>query len=1032
MPYRLALDIGANSIGWAALTLSPDGHPIGLADAGVRVYPDGRNPKDGSSNAAARRAPRAMRRNRDRYLQRRGNLLNALTRFALMPADPDARTKIAALDPFALRAAALERRLLPAELGRAIFHLNQHRGFQSNRKTDRGDNESGLIKDAAANTAAELARTGHLTIGSWLAARHLRHAGVRVRLAGRGKLAAYAFYPTRDMLKAEFATIWAAQSAWNPALTDAMREALHGIIFHQRPLKSPPVGKCWLEPDQLRAPRALPTAQRFRLAQTLAHLQLGQPGHPTRPFNAKERELLLGILHRGSDLTFDQIRKKLGLSAETDFNSREDKIPGCAAAARLGAKKNLGATWHALPLATQDAAVNIILDAETDAAAIAALIALGLSPADAACANAINLPDGRAALSARALGKILPFLEAGEIYSTAVQSAGYTHHSDRRTGEIRDRLPYYGEILHARIGTGTGEATDNDEKRLGRAPNPTVHAALNEIRRVVNAIVERHGPPAEIVVETLRELGRSKLQRQAKDKEIATNRAANDALRDELVRLGVPTTGRNQMRLRLWKEQAADPRDRCCPYTGTNITARTALSDAVEEDHILPFALSLDDSTANRILVTREANRIKSRRDPFAAFGHTPQWSEILARVANLPEQKRWRFQPDALVKFAADGDFLARHLTDSATIARWAVEYLDILAPEKVRAVPGRLTSLLRNALGLNSESVLGKGRAMKDRTDHRHHTIDAIVVGLIDRSMLQSVTAAAQRAADAGRRLLMDVAEPWPNFVADVAARVSRVVVSHKPDTGWQAALHNDTAYGEIANAGPKDPNVVVRRTIDVLADKSPDDIRKSVRDFMLAAKIAAAVEGRDPTARKAALADLTHTGGHPVHRVRMVERLDSVQPITDRRTGQPYKLVKRDGNHRAEIWRMPDGKSKMCIVSTFAAAQQAEAERLGRPSPDVRPHPAARLIMRLHKNDIVALGRVGGLRLVRVVQMTEGRLVLADHNEAGDLRRRHADKDDPFAYIFAGCSRLIDDQARKVQVTANGRVRDPGPPR
>ena len=37
MPYRLALDIGANSIGWAALTLSPDGHPIGLADAGVRV-----------------------------------------------------------------------------------------------------------------------------------------------------------------------------------------------------------------------------------------------------------------------------------------------------------------------------------------------------------------------------------------------------------------------------------------------------------------------------------------------------------------------------------------------------------------------------------------------------------------------------------------------------------------------------------------------------------------------------------------------------------------------------------------------------------------------------------------------------------------------------------------------------------------------------------------------------------------------------------------------------------------------------------
>ena len=276
------------------------------------------------------------------------------------------------------------------------------------------------------------------------------------------------------------------------------------------------------------------------------------------------------------------------------------------------------------------------------------------------------------------------------------------------------------------------------------------------------------------------------------------------------------------------------------------------------------------------------------------------------------------------------------------------------------------------------------------------------------------------------------MDVAEPWPNFVADIAARVSRVVVSHKPDTGWQAALHNDTAYGAIANAGPKDPNVVVRRTIDVLADKSPDDIRKSVRDFMLGAKIAAAVEGRDPTARKAALADLTHSGGHPVRRVRMVERLDSVQPIADRRTGQPYKLVKRDGNHRAEIWRLPDGKAKMCIVSTFAAAQQAEAERLGRPSPDLRPHPAARLLMRLHKNDVVAFGEGDARQLFRVVQLTEGFLTLALNHEAGDLRKRHADKDDAFRYVFASVSRFRDEHARKVQITAAGRVGDPGPPK
>ena len=71
MSYRLGLDIGANSIGWACLTLNSEGDPVVILDLGVRIYPDGRNPKDSSSLAVARRIPRGMRRRRDRYLARR-------------------------------------------------------------------------------------------------------------------------------------------------------------------------------------------------------------------------------------------------------------------------------------------------------------------------------------------------------------------------------------------------------------------------------------------------------------------------------------------------------------------------------------------------------------------------------------------------------------------------------------------------------------------------------------------------------------------------------------------------------------------------------------------------------------------------------------------------------------------------------------------------------------------------------------------------------------------------------------------------
>lgn len=1028
MQYRLGLDIGANSIGWCVLSLDENILPHGITAMGVRVFPDGRNPKDGSSLAEARRGPRAMRRNRDRYLARRQALLNALTRFGLMPKDEAERKAVAAQDPFALRAEALTRRLAPFELGRVLFHLNQHRGFKSNRKADRGSNEGGLIKSATAETEMALMAGGHRTLGSWLAERHAKRTGVRVRLAGSGKTAAYPFYPSRAMLEHEFDTIWRSQSGFDPALTAEAGQALRTIIFHQRPLKDPVVGSCWLEPEHKRAPRALPTTQRFRIAQALAHLRLTPPHMPERPLSDDERSQLASLLYRGKTLSLDQVRKKLKLPPETDFNTRDDEVTGCLTAARLGAKKCLGDDWHGLALEVQDRAVQALLECEDTDGLTAALESAGLPGPLSARLAALDppLPDAHAALSSKALVRILPHLEAGLRYDQAVVAAGYHHHSDRRTGEIRALLPYYGEILCQRLGIGSAKPEDPEEKRFGKAPNPTVHVALNEIRRVVNDIVERFGPPAEIVVETLRSLGRSKTQREEYEADQRKAKKANDELRGLLKELGIPDNARNMARARLWRDQAKDPKDRMCPITGTQITLRTALSDAIEEDHILPFALTLDDSAANRVLVTRDANRTKARQSPFQAFGHLPEWPDIVERARLLPKNKSWRFQPDALDKLAQEGDFLARHLTDSATIARWAVEYLDVLAPGQVRSVPGRLTAILRTSLGLNSKSVLGRGGPHKDRTDHRHHAIDAVVVALTDRSLLQKVTRAAQQAADSDRRLLMELADPWDGFVEDVARAAQELVVSHKPDTGWQGALHNDTAYGLIANAAPDRPNVVVRRPLASLATWKPADARKQVADPVLAEKIAAILETiADEPGRKAAFAQMTHCG-QSVRSVRCMERLDSYQPIADRRTGAAYKVVKRDGNHCSEIWRLPDGKLAMKVVSLFEAAARAT----GRLTTDTRPHPAAKLIMRLHKNDMVAFGVGDGRRLMRVVKMRAGEITFSEHNEGGNLKNRDADKSDAFKYISGSLSRLKAEGARKVHVTPSGRVLDQGP--
>ena len=140
--YRLGLDLGTNSIGWTAVRLNAREEPAGILGLGVRIFPDGRNPTDGSSLAVDRRFARGQRRRRDRYLKRRGDLLKLLIKYGLMPEDDAERKKLANRDPYKLRAAALNRSLHSHELGRALFHLDQRRGFKSNRKAGPDENEA--------------------------------------------------------------------------------------------------------------------------------------------------------------------------------------------------------------------------------------------------------------------------------------------------------------------------------------------------------------------------------------------------------------------------------------------------------------------------------------------------------------------------------------------------------------------------------------------------------------------------------------------------------------------------------------------------------------------------------------------------------------------------------------------------------------------------------------------------------------------------------------------------------------------------
>lgn len=1058
------------------MALDDNQRPYRILAVGSRIFSDGRDPKSGASLAIDRRTARAMRRRRDRFKQRQAALLKYLTADGLFPSDPEARKALEALDPFDLRARALTEALPLHHIGRAFFHLDQRRGFKSNRKTDRGTNdESGKIAIGVLRLWERIRDEGARTFGEFLhlrrkaameAGRHNEIPCVRTRLrpeTGEGaKGDGYDFYPGRDLVEDEFEAIWTAQAVHHPeTLTPEVHDRLHEIVFHQRPLKAPKIGKCTLVASEERLAKAHPLFQRRRLLEEINSLMIVSPGQPAAPLTRAQRDILLMRLQDKSRVSFLSLRKLLKLDPDARFNkeseSRKDLV-GDEVRAVLSDFRRFGNRWPFFPIDEQWAIISRLRDEEDDVALRLWLReTYDLNDEQIAAVATAPLPQGFGRFGLTATRALIAELEADVIvYSEAAKRAGF-HHSDFRAdkGFEDDKgnpaLPYYGVPLERHIMPGTAEPSDTEEMRVGRVTNPTVHIGLNQLRRVVNALIRVYGPPADIALELARELKLSEEQKDEYNRENARNRAEAEKRSAKLIELGQPDTGANRARLKLWEElDRENVLDRRCVYSGQQISIDMLFSDAVEVDHILPFAATLDDSNANKILCLREANRQKRKRSPFEAWGHTAQWEEIAARAARLPQNKRWRFEPDALKTFEAKGGFEARQLVDTQYLSRLAREYLSSLYPgsgegsSHVWVSPGRLTEMVRRKLGLNDllpdHNFGGGADQPKNRLDHRHHAIDATVIAIVDRSMLQAIARASGQEGAEGRERII-IPAPWQSFRDDLRQAVNHIVVSHRVDHGTvskaglaqgkdQTAgrLHNDTAYGLTGERDAKGNTIVVHR-VPLTALKPADleeDAVKGVRDSDLKAALRAFTKGKEGKAFEEALRAFPEFGAlqfRGIRRARIVEPLNVIE-IRDR-NGRPYKGYKGDSNYRYDVWELPNGKWVAEVVSTFNAHQSGWMSEIR------TEYPTARKVLSLHQHDLLAIEKSGERELVRVVKFSEKQLALAPPHESGSLKARAADKDDPFNYLYPSPNTLKLLQARQVRIDELGRVLDPGFP-
>ena len=890
--WRLGLDIGTNSIGWSVLALEDDGKTVkdhGIVNAGSRIFSDGRTDDTSRTTLAAeRRKARGARRRRDRFLQRRDNLLNTLTQAGLFSENKGERQELQKKNPLELRALALTEKLHPHEVGRALFHINQRRGFKSNRKDQSDEVKSGAVNksvlallqkmdvagphqtvediESAIKSFSEDPKYSEYSLGRflWEQSREGEPTRARPRTGAGGRVEEYDVYPVRQLYNDEFQKIWRKQSAHHPdVMTDALKKEVEHHIFFQRPLRPQDRGPCQYMPKEVRTFRAMPSFQRYRIYQEVNNLAWN--GGETRVRDHRDvRDTIVELLEKPSEkggkvakvvkLTAikKQLEKRCKITDSINFNAEYEASRGDMdvnlTSRIMQQPEYVGMDWHdpeLWPLERQDDFITIILDDSLDDEAVQDRLQKEFHLSEDAAKNCVKahsrLVDGTASISQKAARVLLERMEDGAADSTGemhilIQPEAVAHAAETvagfnppRDSERMERLPYYGEAFKdsSHIIPGTKKVGDkgDDHKFYGHVTNPTVHIALNQIRAVVNELIARYGHPHSIAIELGRELSKGGEERGRIMRAQAAGRRTNRELNQELEGFFGNESGNthaNRLRLRLWKAQG-----NVCFYSGRNIGLSELFGNEAkaEVDHIIPFSKSLDDTTANKVVCLREDNRYKGDMMPWQAFHDNPdyKWDEIMKRarakaMASLPrnrqrgmdlQAKLWRFQQDPLGEHEV-GEFLERHLNDTRYIGRLAREYLECICDKgKINVLTGKVTAILRWEWQVENilPDALEPERKGKNRNDHRHHAIDAIVIGMTTKSLLDDISRKAkeneERRAEhffTRKKNGASPIEPWPGFSEEVKDAIGRIAVSHRVNHKKKGQLHEATAYGIV----------------------------------------------------------------------------------------------------------------------------------------------------------------------------------------------------------------------------------------
>ena len=823
--YSLGLDIGTTSVGWAVVNLDKER----IEDLGVRIFERPENPKNGKSLAEPRRTARSTRRR----LRRRRQRLNYLKQFfinqgLLTKQEVDdiigsAHTKAwhQAHDPYQLRVKGLTEKLSPDELLIALYHIAKRRGYKSNRKSIEQSDTAGdgkKVNSAISKNDQILSEMKYSSVSQALL------TDDRFRERKRNTIDDYRYSFSRVDFLDEIRHILDRQKDFYPnelsidhinqllgidvyhdengqpipidhKLTnnDINRLTKHGQttlngIFYQRPFMTSELinrmrGKCPLEKDQPRAPKASYSFELFRLAEDLSHLQYTldfvetgtdwqvrkERKRQAQFLTADQIKACVDKCLKTQTVKYSAIREVLGFKDDNSFQFTyiRGKSPDEKTLAKdpLAKEKNTFAQlrfYHGvksvlkdLPNDWQDVSsdqdlfdkIGEVLTCNKDDYSIReGLIevnkdrsAQGKAELSDEAINAIVNSKlsfaGFGHLSLVALRKITPYLLKGNgmTYDKAVEEAGY---------QFNAKLSGHKNLL-----------PPLSEEESHQITNPVVKRAISQTIKVVNAIIHKYGAPYRIGIECAGELAKSFKEREdikkRQDKNAENNQEAVKELRSgKLVSDGeqfeaqIAPTGTSITKLNFYKQQ-----DCKCPYCGEPINLSKIFSDDnyAEIDHIIPFSICGNDTKANKVLVHTTCNQIKRNQTPYQTWGNDPERWKIIEATARANHKLGAAKQRRLLAQTLPDEDWSLHAINDTRYISKFISRYIksnlkfrpmddadDDGHTQRQRVImpAGAITSYLRRMWHIGH----------KDREeDCLHHSVDAVIVALTTQAIIQ-----------------------------------------------------------------------------------------------------------------------------------------------------------------------------------------------------------------------------------------------------------------------------------------------------